>query len=221
MSVYNKYARQLQNRANETFAYYIDSKNNVEQADEEYKTACREEQEYLIKHGNSRYDTDFLKLQRKHIRANEKKIDAENEFHLAKVALEGMNFNDIREELLEAIRQNNEVDPSKIDEKTMAVLNSGIVKPEEYRILFDRFKAENNTTMMRLIGKQADEYYKTHASNADGIPTIATVLDELNSMESDPVNSFDDIADAYRRAIRNPAIIPYLNGICEQAIEDF
>ena len=148
------------------------------------------------------------------------KVDAENEFHQAKIALQEMNFNDIREQLLEDIKQNNAVDPSQIDEKTMMVLNSGIVKPDEYRILFDRFKAENNSTMMRLIGKHANEYYATH-SNVEGIASVATVLDDMHRMDSDPLDRFDDISSAYMRATQNPAIIPYLNGICEQAIEDF
>lgn len=66
-------------------------------------------------------------------------------------------FNKTRQQLkngLEAdIKANNSANPDAIDSNALELLKSGIMTPDDYYALLDKY--DNNSTMLRLIGKYA------------------------------------------------------------------
>ena len=63
----------------------------------------------------------------------------------------------IQRELQEAIHKSYGALPEQVDQSTIALIQSGILDAAETSGLFRRFESENNTAMMRIVGKYASE----------------------------------------------------------------
>lgn len=120
----------------------------------------------------------------------------------------------LRKEYAQEVEQRFAADPAKLDMATLELLKSGIMRPAEYRRLFDTASKNGNTTMTRLISKYAHDA-AAEAANRYGETSIQAR--ELRGIgyegNADPaaeaMKTFDSIGEIFRRTVDNPGIIPH------------
>lgn len=106
------------------------------------------------------------------------------------------DVNNIRKTMLEHLTEFYRADPSKIDDKAMQFVNSGVATPAELEHLAEQYKA--NPTMLRMIGmhasKIADNYKRDNTSvGREKYLTLRRLSEEAEGLTMD-VSASDEIA---------------------------
>lgn len=111
-------------------------------------------------------------------------------------------------------------DPAQLDTSTLELLKSGILRPAEYKRLFDQ--SAETPTMARLIGRYAGEAAKDSTltrSDATMLNRLAHAAKRYDG--SDHLQRFDQLADTLNRACKNPALFKHWDGLCAEIIKNF
>lgn len=216
MSMFNHYARDLNDIAKTAFSEYAAATAQLEKAQ-------RQAKEYPPRNGM--VDANYAA---KSARAQADLMDAKNAVRTAQDNYErhAAEIKALRKELAEAIETAYSADPKKLDTATLELLKSGILNPAEYGRLMSEAQAANNPTMVRLIGKYADD-----ASNARGTQygqydegarmLRAVAYESRRNTGEDYLSTFDAITDVYNRCTRNPALINSWDSLTAEIVENF
>lgn len=212
MSKYNSYARRVDEHAKENFAAFLKVKGEFEAAEKHYKANQRPKGLWV---------TDAENIARA--------AHAEADYHEKKAAYEAAKrafassadkITEIRAELQRLIEADLSANPDHLDNNTMELLKSGILKPEEYARLLDRFS--DNPTMIRMIGRYADECAKnSQLPIADRNAYHAAAHAARNANYGDRLEAMDSLAYAYSRCINNPALISRWDELTSTVMETF
>ena len=113
----------------------------------------------------------------------------------------------IRADFVAAVNDHFAADPSKLDKETLALLDSGILKPHEYERLMDRAEKDGNYTMCRLISAKAGEM-ADKAPTREGEATLkAVAMRGRNADGADYIRAFDvGVVSLFERCLRNPSL---------------
>ena len=114
----------------------------------------------------------------------------------------------IRQEYVAEVQARFAVDPAKLDQASLELLKSGIMKPSEYRAMFDRAVKTGNTTMTRIISKYAAEA-ANHYDAADPRASELRIIGYEGNSDpaSEALSTFNGVAEIFSRTIDNPGII--------------
>lgn len=123
-------------------------------------------------------------------------------------------LNALRQEYAQEIERKFAVDPEKLDMATLELLKSGIMRPAEYRRLFNIAAENGNATMTRLIAKYAMDAAADAAKQYGETSVQARELRAISMAgNADPASAamraFDGIAETFRRSVNNPGLIPH------------
>lgn len=101
------------------------------------------------------------------------------------------------------------VDPEMLDTATVKLLDSGVLKPNDYIHLFESAKQNKNITMMRLIAKSAREYESQNQRNVgidEGRKLRIMENDARQMVGGDRLIAFDGAIAAFHRRISEPML---------------
>lgn len=215
---FNKYARQLDELARAAFAEYTAAEDALKKAKADAK----------LHPEKSHYGTDYDEPARV-ARCKANLITAENNYRRAQDALQMKNedVKKIRHELENDLLHHYAVDPTAIDDKVMKLLDSGIMKPHEYKMMMNKAQESGNYTMQRLIAAAAKrEADRTGAlsgndSSADAVMLRAVAFGAPSTDGSAELQAFDSLAFAFDRTSQNPAMIDAWDSLTADAVERF
>lgn len=219
MSKFNDYARRLDTLARENFQKYINAK-------EEYENACDKLAQYPQHYGNVDHE-----YERKRVRAIADHADAKAAFDVVKneYADTVREVKKIRAELVNAIEADYIVDPEQLDNATVELLKSSVLKPADYeRFMNDALENENHA-MVRMIAKYAEDASKALENSGMEQSKYFESRERLNNVVNacktddgrEYLEAFDFLADVYKRSVNNPAMIPFWDQLTTHAVEGF
>lgn len=216
MSKFNNYARKLDDIAKAAFTAYGAATARLEKAE-------RQAKEYPPRNGMT--DAQYMA---KSARAQAELLEAKNAVKAAQDNYEryAAEIKEVRKELAAAVEDAYSVDPKKLDTATLELLKSGILNPTEYGRLMSEAQAADNPTMVRLIGKYADDASNArgaqYGQNDEGARTLrAVAYESRRSTGENYIGTFDAITDVYNRCTRNPALISSWDSLTAEAVENF
>ena len=214
MSRFKKYAEQAQTIAKENVKEYqeaLDRLKKAEQVKRDYpKRSGFASADYLAK--SARAEADFLEA-KEGVRAAKMKMEA-GKAELAR----------IKKALTADIESSYAADPAQLDSATVELLKSGILKASEYERLYNHAAKAGNPTMMRLIGKYANDRATDEQKNL--LPVDRSVLLSI-AHSSRQVNGAEHLAgfhlieDVFSRCIDNPAMINHFDELTQETIANF
>lgn len=159
---------------------------------------------------------------------------AEADFQEAELAVINMKrkLPQMAEEKLAAIRREYAaelmtrfgIDPAKLDQASLELLKSGIMKPSEYRIMFDKAARDENVTMTRVIAKFAAEAYpdiaKKYGENDNRARELRMIGYKGNlDPAAEKLDAFDRVSDTFHRTLNNSAMIKHWDGLAGPMID--
>lgn len=100
----------------------------------------------------------------------------------------------IQRELQEAIHKSYGDLPGQVDQSTIALIQSGILDAAETSGLFRRFESENNTAMMRIVGKYASERAE-QTDNLQQKDVFLSVAQDAADSKGATLRSWDSLCD--------------------------
>lgn len=115
----------------------------------------------------------------------------------------------IKNEYAKSLDDKFVVNPEHLDQATIKLLESGVLKPNDYIHLFESAKQNKNITMMRLIAKSAREYESQNQRNVgigEGRKLRAMENDSRQMVGGDRLTVFDGAVEAFHRRISEPKL---------------
>ena len=216
MSKFNSYAKKLDEQARAAFKAYRD-------AEAAYKKAEQKAREYPQRNGmvNADYAAKSARAQADFLEAKQAYESARRTFRDS-----DRQFNAMRRELAAAIDDAYSADPAALDSATLELLKSGIMNASEYTKLLEQAKANNNPTMVRMIGKYAADAAKargeSHGMNDREAQALRVA--EYNSRTftgGDRLQAFDNMVELYHRCTNNPGMIDHWDEFTAETVENF
>ncbi len=211
MSRFNSYAKKLNETAKKAFEEYRKAEKRVE-----YAKQAMELTPYKV-HADAEYTAKMA--------ANKAEYEA------AKVALNEAHhvFNGhkddikkIREALEADINSHYAANPAAVDTATLELMKSGILRFNDYERLMASAKEDGNYTMMRLVGKYADEKAERIGATTDTGRKLRALGDMgANCNGNEYLQAFDMLTDVYNRSVDNPAMIDHWDSLTNNAAENF
>lgn len=150
MSQFNKYAKRFDEIARAAF-------KEAETASERLERATKARNQRLNKVEAAKAKAEYLEAQEA-VRAARRKLDGECRQQIAA----------LRKELAADVGAAFRADPAQIDSATLELLKSGICTPDEYADLLNKAAAGGNSTMVRLIGRYAEDAAAAATEKASG-----------------------------------------------------
>lgn len=216
MSKYNQYARRADAVAREAFAEYGKAKEAYQKAKDFVKLHPKKSnygENYEEAATVARAEADLLTARAALIQA-EDNLKAKNR-----------EFDAIRDELEAELVSDYSAKPEDIDEKTLHLINSGILKPHEYKLLMNKAKQNGNNTMIRLIGKAAedaaDRLARMYPENTKPVEDMRVVaFSEPTPDGSTELARFDVLKEAFYRSTENTEMIPDWDDLTRKTVEE-
>ena len=216
MTKFNEYARKLNDAAKAAFIEY-------REAEAAYKRAEAKAKEYTNRSGyvSSEYAAKAARARADFVEAKESYITAKRVFENS-----GRQLSEIRSELESAINEAYMADPAQLDGNTLELLKSGVLKSSEYSKLLNDARTTNNPTMVRMIGKYADNAAKSRSIDYGQNDSEAAALRMVahNSKTytgADRLEAFDTMVSVDNRCTKNPAMIDKWDFLLSETIEKF
>ena len=216
MSNFNKYARKADEIAKAAFKEYREAESRLKKAEAAASA-------YPQRHGM--VDAAYMA---KSARAQADYLEAKEAMRAAKRAFEShtSDLAAVRKELAAELDDAFTVDPAALDTATLELLKSGILNASEYVKLLNAAQSANNPTMVRLIGKYAQDAADAQAAkygqNDDTARTLRLVSHESRkNSSSEYLKAFDYMADVYNRAVNNPGMIDHWEQLTAETVENF
>lgn len=216
MSRFNGYARKADEIAKAAFEEY-------RKAEAGYKKAEAAAKQYPPRHGmvDAQYAAKSARAQADFLEAKQAYATAQRVF-----AESGRQFDGLRKELAAEIESAYSVDPAQLDNNTLELLKSGILTGSEYAKLLNAAQAAGNPTMVRLVGKYAQDAADAAAAKYGQSDRAAAELRAIayqskTNTGSAHLEAFDYLADVYRRCTNNPGMIDHWDELTAQAVQNF
>lgn len=214
MSKFKNYADKVNSIAKAAFNNYREAVQAAEKAEKRYKDECDPHKDPT----GSNYEQ-----QARIARAKADMLEAHKAVKDAQAFMQ-QEINSVQavgRELQAAVAAEFCADGSQVDMATVELMRSGILKPQEYFMLYDKAQKDGNHTMCRLLGKYAGdaaESAPTRELQAQ-MRTLATNAQHTAGQEY--TDRFNHLLDAYSRTANNPAMIDRWDEITAQNIETF
>lgn len=113
----------------------------------------------------------------------------------------------IREDFVAAVSDHFAADPAKLDKATLALLESGILKPGEYERLMASAEKDENFTMIRLIAAKAAEVADKAPTREGEAILKAVAMRGRNADGADYIKAFDvGVVSLFERCLKNPSL---------------
>ena len=145
---------------------------------------------------------------------------AENELDEAKKQVSSVKFNlpdeanakakALRRELEAAVAKKYAASPDDLDANVLTLLQSGILKPDEYARLYD---AATNPTMRRLIGKAAGDAAQNVKDNEGARILRSVEYAAQNCNGKQYFDAFEGLSDILRRVAKNPGLYSHYENL--------
>lgn len=216
MSKFKQYAKRLDTTAREAFEGYKAAEAAVKKAADRVKEWDNE----VIK------NNDYERLAQK-ARATADYEEARSNMRVAEAYLRSVraDIGLIRDELTAAVDSAYCADPEKIDGKSLELLKSGIMDARDYQNMLRKAQEADNVTMVRLIGKyandMADQADRKHDQNSRAqFYAIAKQCKQAND-GSQYLKTFDSLAKIFERCSENTAMIDKWDSITGDTVENF
>lgn len=214
MTKFNTYAKQAETIAKECTTRYAAAIDQLKKAEAARRANPQRggivSADYAAK--SARAEADYLEA-KEAVRAAKAKMEA-GKSELAR----------IKKALAADIENSYAADPAQMDNTTVELLKSGILKASEYERLYNQAAKAGNPTMMRLIGKYANDRATDEQKNL--LPVDRSVLLSI-AHSSRQVNGaeylagFHLIEDVFSRCIDNPAMIGHFDELTQETIANF
>ena len=216
MSNFKHYATKLDEIATSAFKEYNDVKERYDKAEQFYKQnperAGIVQADYAAT--SARAKADFLQ--------------AQDEMNAAKIKLQNRKgeIDALRKELASAMSDHYSADPDAIDSKTMELLKSNTLQPNEYVGLINKAQSDKNYTMARVIAKYAQDAAKHEADNngrnTEAYKMLLYAADAGNKNDSgERMAAFDLMATLYDKCVNNPPLMSEWQNLTANAKETF
>lgn len=217
MSRFNVYARELDTVARDAFKELNEAKTALDRATEKRDA-------YPEKHGivNAEYAA-------KSARAKADYVEARDKYDVLRRSLpESCNgkIKEIRERLEKSLAAHYEKKPEAIDANALALLQSGVLRPDDYANLFNRYAKESNFTMLALVGKCAADaaipIAERDGANAPDAVQLRVIASNAKTYNGNAYReAFDYLADTLNRTIKNTSMIPHWDELTAETVDRF
>lgn len=197
MGNFSEYVERADALADETFTEYTVTKRRFEAAE-------RKRAETPVKHGlvSAEYAVRAAKAEADYLEAREK-------YETVKRGLpeKSSQMAAIRADFVAAVASHFAADPAKLDKATLALLESGILKPGEYERLMASAEKDENFTMIRLIAAKAAEVADKAPTREGEAILKAVAMRGRNADGADYIRAFDvGVASLFERCLKNPSL---------------
>lgn len=197
MGNFSEFVARADALADETFTEYTVTKRRFEAAE-------RKRAETPVKHGlvSAEYAVRAAKAEADYLEAREK-------YETVKRGLpeKSSQMAAIRADFVAAVASHFAADPAKLDKATLALLESGILKPGEYERLMASAEKDENFTMIRLIAAKAAEVADKAPTREGEAILKAVAMRGRNADGADYIRAFDvGVASLFERCLKNPSL---------------
>ena len=197
MGNFSEFVERADALADETFTEYTVTKRRLEAAE-------RKKAETPVKSGlvSAEYAVRAAKAEADY-------LDAQKKYETVKRGLyeKSSQMAAIRKDFVAAVNDHFAADPSKLDKETLALLDSGILKPHEYERLMERAEKDGNYTMCRLISAKAGEMADKAPTREGEAILKAVALRGRNADGADYIRAFDvGVVSLFERCLKNPSL---------------
>ena len=165
MTILQKHTKNLRKAVQDYFTEYQSAKADLDKAEAVYKATAEDARGFARRNSGA-----SLEIARANAFVETRRVEMEEARQaFQKVRKARFSVMDaaaqIREELISDVQAAFLADPAQVDNATMTLINSGILKAADYEKLFNDAQASGNTTMCRLIAKAAGNLAKTAEGN--------------------------------------------------------
>ena len=165
MSILQKHTKNLRKAVKDYYDQYQTAKADLDKAEEVYKATAEDARGFARRNRGA-----SLEIARENALVETRRVEMEEaKKHFQTVRKARFVVMDraaqIRQELVSDVQAAFLADPAQVDNATMTLINSGILKAADYEKLFNDAQASGNTTMCRLIAKAAGNLAKTAEGN--------------------------------------------------------
>lgn len=234
MTVFNKFAKELDESVKAYFRKYRAAEKKLKDIDAEIEEVTADIREFQ-RTGNraaemkARARLASLQVEREAAVESFRKVQKENGAAL-------VYLGEIRDRLESDANKRFVFDPEKIDQGFMQLANSGVMKAADYEALYEKYEREQNSTMLRLVGDVAGTLAETEYNNGNSKLSkeydriaerarehspagVCKRFDELTSVAKYALG--DPKAPSYNRSIPNPYFMDRWDELCGETIEEF
>lgn len=204
MSIFNRYATELNDIATSVFRDYTEAKQTLEEA----------------KHNKEMTNPYDRIAMVKAIMAVE---EAEASFKNAKANLEngGKRLEKVREDLSNAISEEYTSKPESVDSKAIELLKSGTMTGKDYEWMYNRAYEADNHTMVKIIGHYAENDERCNEQSKVGESLRKIIHGAKNDNGHEYLEAFDTLCGVYKRTANNPLMIEVWDGLTAELVEEF
>ena len=165
MSILQKHTKNLRKAVKDYYDQYQTAKADMDKAEAVYKATAEDARGFARRNSGA-----SLEIARANAFVETRRVEMEEaKKHFQTVRKARFSVLDkakkIRQELETDVKAAFLADPAQVDNATMTLINSGILKAADYEKLFNDAQTSGNTTMCRLIAKAAGNLAKTAEGN--------------------------------------------------------
>ena len=197
MTLLQKHTKNLRKAVKDYYNEYQTAKADLDKAENIFRESTADAKAFSAKNPNS-----SLEIARMNAVSETRRVEME-QARQAFQTVRKARFSvmdkaaQIRKELISDVQAAFLADPAQVDNATMTLINSGILKAADYEKLFNDAQTSGNMTMCRLIAQAAGNVAKT-ASDTDRVALNmlahkAESFDGNADLNAD-IKAFDEIA---------------------------
>jgi hypothetical protein len=139
------------------------------------------------------------------------------------------NIAKVRANLEEALAVHYTPNPASVDPNLLAILDSGMLKVDEYERLYEKMAKEDNETMVRLIGAAAgeaaadmgDAEHLTQEERRQRGRLLAIKEAAKRGKSENYLAAFDEIVEAFNIFARSPAMYSRWDSMVGEKVKNF
>ena len=218
MSDFNKYAKRLDALAKEAFKVYTVAEQELDRRQKSYNEYPKK---YGFGHVTDSYIAESEKRHAALIEAKRGFEDAKSKYrdYINKIA-------DLRKEFIKAIDEHFSANPKAINSNTAVLLQSGALACSDYQKLLQQAFEDENYTMVRLIGKSAEDLANAEESDSGEYnQTVAELRAVANRAKgyngTEIVQKFDALATTFGYCVNNPLMIEDWGMLTSELVTNF
>ena len=168
MSILQKHTKNLRKVVKDYYSQYTTAKADLDKAETALKEAAEKARVFAGR--NPRASLEIARMNNAVESRRIEKEQARQAFQTVRKARFSVmdKAAQIRQELVSDVQAAFLADPAQVDNATMTLINSGILKAADYEKLFNDAQTSGNMTMCRLIAQAAGNLAKT-ASDTDRV----------------------------------------------------
>ena len=202
MSIWRKHVKSLRRAVQSYYDEYLTAQGAVEKARLDLEEAKREERAVSAKNRERIY----VELAAHNVKAKELILQAKKD-DLKRINNKRFDLlnksKEIRAELSRELDDDFAVNPADVDSNVMTLMDSGVLKVNDYVKLYNEAEKSHNMTMMRLLGGKAGALADKETDSATR-RTLNNIYTASISGKSNELQEYDGYAFAVSRATGDP-----------------